>query len=491
MDLSDIPDPNLSNDWEKEAAVQHELGVEAEAVLRLGLMLMGAGTAGYRVIRGMKRAARALGFNALDAIVGVNSITCTFKEGERFRTMVAVQQKPGIHASRIEALEDLTHHLHHRITVDDLNEALDFIEEHINQRFHPAALVAAAGVACAAFAVLNHYAWAEIPIVGVAAALGQWVRMVLTNKNFNQLGTVAVAGAVAALGYFAVTVGLDALGVLVTDSRNFAAGYVAAALFLIPGFPLFSSLLDLSRFDITAGVARMTYALSVIVTATISVGMVSAVTGLNPLPTVAAEPPPYWPLIAAIASFLGVAGFSMLFQSSRRMVVTAAAVGTVGNLLRLAMISHGIQHQYAAFVAGCVIGLVAAVFANTMRIPRITVTVPAAVIMIPGVAMYKSMYFLNSYDLDQAISNAADAALVVLFITAGLATARMMTDRNWTFGRLIDFDKPLRPEDDLPAHERHPRGTAGQRTLLGEVTFRMLGSSAQHLPLHRSKDSTQ
>ena len=41
------------------------MGYEADVVLRLGMMLMGAGTSGYRVLRGMKRAARALGFDRL------------------------------------------------------------------------------------------------------------------------------------------------------------------------------------------------------------------------------------------------------------------------------------------------------------------------------------------------------------------------------------------------------------------------------------------
>lgn len=37
------------------------MGIEADAVVRLGMLLMGAGTSGYRVMRAMKRAARALG----------------------------------------------------------------------------------------------------------------------------------------------------------------------------------------------------------------------------------------------------------------------------------------------------------------------------------------------------------------------------------------------------------------------------------------------
>ena len=55
--------------------MHRQMGVEADVVLRVGMLLMGAGTSGYRVLRGMKRSARALGFDHLDATVGLTQIT--------------------------------------------------------------------------------------------------------------------------------------------------------------------------------------------------------------------------------------------------------------------------------------------------------------------------------------------------------------------------------------------------------------------------------
>ena len=77
------------------------MGVEADVVLRLGMLLMGAGTSGYRVLRAMKRSARALGFNKLDATVGLTQITCTFHRGPLFRTVISRQHSPAVDASRI------------------------------------------------------------------------------------------------------------------------------------------------------------------------------------------------------------------------------------------------------------------------------------------------------------------------------------------------------------------------------------------------------
>lgn len=123
-DLSSQYDPNF----------HRQMGVEADVVLRVGMMLMGAGTSGYRVLRGMKRSARALGFDHLDANVGLTQITCTFHRGDSFRTVIARTHSPAVDASRIEALEDLTHnHLYSGITAEELSGMLDSIESDVKK----------------------------------------------------------------------------------------------------------------------------------------------------------------------------------------------------------------------------------------------------------------------------------------------------------------------------------------------------------------------
>lgn len=190
-----VPDP----------AAHHHLGLAADAVLRLGLMHLSAGTGGYRVIRAMKRSVRALGFDRLDAVIAVNSIAVTFHKGEAFRTVVAQQHQPGVNASRIEALEDLSHHLDSIHTHKELNPALDVIEESVTSRWSRLTLSVAAGIACAGFAFLNHYPLSEAAAVGVAAFFGQFVRVTVGRTKFNQLGTTAIAIVTACLVYFAAT----------------------------------------------------------------------------------------------------------------------------------------------------------------------------------------------------------------------------------------------------------------------------------------------
>ena len=422
------------------AAGQQAMGVEADAVLRLGLLMVAAGTGGYRVIRAMKRAARAMGFDRLDAEISITSVVCTFHRGVSFRTVVATQPAPAVDASRIEALEHLTHHLPNHMSANALTMCLDDIVQSVTHRWSRPVLMVAAGAACAAFALLNYFPAEGAAAVAVAAACGQLVRMILASRHLNQLGVVAVAAATSCLVFYLLNWALP-LTHLPDDARAFAAGYIAAVLYLIPGFPLFSSMLDLSRFDITAGLTRLCYAMAVITAATMSVALVSAMTGLSPLSIDAPTPTARWYLLAAVASFVGVGGFALLFNSSRRMVLFAASIGVVANMVRLVMIDAGVQPQYAAYTGGVVVGLLGAVITARTTLPRITMTVPASVIMIPGTAMYRAVHFLNSGDIDQALSNAATAGLIIVWISAGLVTARILTDRDWAFGKPIDFQK--------------------------------------------------
>ena len=421
-------------------AAQQAMGVEADAVLRLGLLMVAAGTGGYRVIRAMKRAARAMGFDRLDAEISITSVVCTFHRGVSFRTVVATQPAPAVDASRIEALEHLTHHLPNRMSANALTMCLDDIVHSVTHRWSRPVLMVAAGAACAAFALLNYFPAEGAAAVAVAAACGQLVRMILASRHLNQLGVVAVAAATSCLVFYLLNWALP-LTHLPDDARAFAAGYIAAVLYLIPGFPLFSSMLDLSRFDITAGLTRLCYAMAVITAATMSVALVSAMTGLSPMSIDAPTPTARWYLLAAVASFVGVGGFALLFNSSRRMVLFAASIGMVANMVRLVMIDAGVQPQYAAYTGGVVVGLLGAVITARTTLPRITMTVPASVIMIPGTAMYRAVHFLNSGDIDQALSNAATAGLIIVWISAGLVTARILTDRDWAFGKPIDFQK--------------------------------------------------
>ena len=56
----------------------------------------------------------------------------------------------------------------------------------------------------------------------------------------------------------------------VWDFIQHEAGYICAMLFIIPGFPFITSGIDLAKLDMRSGMERLTYALIIVLVATMS-----------------------------------------------------------------------------------------------------------------------------------------------------------------------------------------------------------------------------
>ncbi|WP_313661619.1 threonine/serine exporter family protein [Cellulosimicrobium cellulans] len=401
-------------------------------VLRIGRLALSAGTGSYRVKSHMTRAARALGLDHIAAHVTLTEITATSYRGPIFRTELTEVRSIGINADRLAQLERFSAALPAGADLDAVDAELDRIAR--RPPLYGALLNALwAGIACAAFAFLNNGGLVECGAVLVAAALGQGVRRAMLHRGINQFGVTMLAAAVASLAYLVLVLALSALAGV---DGGHEAGYVSAVLFLVPGFALVTGALDLAKLDFSAGVARVTYALMILASAALAVWGVSAAAGLTPDPV----PPPGLaePLffgLRSVASFLGVLGFALMFNSPWAMALGAASIGMVANVGRLLLVDADVVPQAAAAAAALLVGLLAATVAPALRVPRITVSVPAVVIMVPGVTAYRAVYEFNTGATAQALAYAVEAGLVIVALAIGLAVARMLTDREWTFER--------------------------------------------------------
>lgn len=417
------------------------MDAEANTCLRFGVLLLASGASGYRVIRAVKRCARSLGFDNADVIVGFNTISCTFHRGEQFRTAVADVPLPGVNASRIEALETAAHSLLQSYrTPEVIGAALDEIERIPSPRWGPRLSTLAAGLACAGFAILNQFGLATAAVVCIAAMLGQLVRSALHRAHFNLIGTTMTSAFVASAAFLLLARVLSISGVV-------SPGFVAAVLFLIPGFPLFTSFVDFARFDFTAGIPRLLFALEIIVVIMLTVSVVAMLSGTPEAQPQAVPKSAEFLAAGAAASFVSVGCFALLFNSSKRMALIAATLGMAANAARLGLLAYGVRSYLAAFAAALLIGVAGGLLGRLARVPRTTVTIPAAVVMIPGTVIYAAVHNFAVGDIVNALSRFTEVSFVVLFIAGGLSVARMLTDPNWAFFRYIDFDHELAGEE--------------------------------------------
>ncbi|WP_444663416.1 threonine/serine ThrE exporter family protein [Cellulomonas sp. CW35] len=409
------------------------------AALQVGRLSLSGGTGSYRVKASMARIARAMGVERHEAHVTLTEITATSHRGRSFRTEVAEVRSVGVNADRLALIERMVSRFERRydetgvpIPVDEVLDEVRRIQS--RPALYPALLNALwSAIACAAFAFLNNGGPVEVGGVFIAAGLGQLLRRAMLHRGYNPFGVTMLAATLACFTYLGLVSGLHELGALTTRHE---AGYVSAVLFLIPGFPLVAGALDLARLDFSAGLSRLTYALMVLMSAALAVWAVSSVVGLEPdvPPAPDLAPAVLWGL-RFVASFLGVIGFALMFNSPWRMALLAATVGMLANVGRLLLLDAGVVTQAAAALAALVVGLLAAYLAPKRDVPRVTVAVPAVVIMVPGVLAYRAIFHLSDGDTLTALAYGVQAALVVASLSIGLAVARMLTDRTWAFDR--------------------------------------------------------
>nr|WP_152209313.1 threonine/serine exporter family protein [Bifidobacterium cebidarum] len=325
------------------------------------------------------------------------------------------------------------------ITVRQAHERLDMIE-HRKPLYSPAFAGLASAIACASFVFLLGGGPYDMIGAFVGAGLGHWLRRRLFKHHLNQFFVTFVCVAVAAL---ACTGTLRLIGLFDPIALQHDTAYIGAMLFVIPGFPLITSGLDMAKIDFPSGIQRLAYFLCIVLMATLAGWMVAALVHLNPT---GFEPLGLnvWVngVLRFVFAFLGVWGFSIMFNSPQRMCLVAAVIGAITDTLRLEIVDLGVPAEAGAFIGALLAGLLATAWRSSVRkgwlaphlgYPRICLTVPSIVIMVPGLYMYQAMFHLGSFDTQSALDWAFRAFMVIICLPIGLAMARVITDKSWRY----------------------------------------------------------
>jgi uncharacterized membrane protein YjjB (DUF3815 family) len=266
------------------------------------------------------------------------------------------------------------------------------------------------------------------------AGLGNYTRAKMNGKQLTLFAGLATGVAVACLTYLVVSRSLE---VLFNINVAHEAGYIGAMLFAIPGFPFITSGLDIAKSDMRSGIERLIHALSIIIIATLVGWLVALVSDLKPdsfLPV--GLSPLFIGLLRVPASFCGVFGFSIMFNSPVKMATTAGLIGAIANTLRLELVDlTSLPAPAAAFIGALTAGILASLFHRRMGYPRISLTVPAIVIMVPGLYMYRAMYYLGIGQIATGGQWFIAAMMIVLFLPLGLIVARILMDSDWRHAR--------------------------------------------------------
>ena len=411
-------------------AAHDRLAYQSRVVLRLGQMLLAAGAGSYRVKASMRTCAEAVGIEKHHAQVTFTEVVATAYANGTFRTELAEQRLLGVNADRIDRITNYLASIEGtQVLVEDVDKALDEIEG-VKPLYGWLANALASGLACAAFAFLNAGGWVECSVVAIAAFIGQFLRRQMLKRHMNHFGVWMVCGGIAASAYIlCVYLAQKYMGIEPTHQ----AGFISALLFLVPGFPLVTGIIDLVRHDFAGGIQRIVYVAMLVVSAGVAVWSISEAFNWSVTPEYVVSLPAYihFPL-RFFTSFVAAFGFAMLFNSPPKVCAAAALIGAVINTGRIALaVELGMPVPAAVGLAALCAGLLAAAVAAKTRYSRVTLSVPAVVIMIPGVPLYRSLTYLNNGQTLEALEQLSTVLFTIVAIGIGLAISRMLTDRAW------------------------------------------------------------
>ncbi|MCF2706946.1 threonine/serine exporter family protein [Arcanobacterium haemolyticum] len=397
-------------------------------------MLLSAGASSFRVKDGMARLAKAVGIEEHHAQVTYTEITTTAYANGTFRTELAEQRAMGVDAARIDQLNYFVKTLPERMLVEQAEAELDKIASH-GPLYSPLVSSLASGFACAGFCFLNKGGIVECFAVLIAAFFGQRLRKFLMKRRVNHFGVWLLCGVAAVSIYILLVWAMHQAGWI--DATH-SGGSVSAVLFLVPGFPLVTSILDLIRQDFSAGISRGVYVAMLLIASAAAVWGTTAVFHWSVLPVDDTYHVSGLILLGlrALTTFVAAYGFAMLFNAPQKACALAALIGLVINTGRLTAQDFGFPWLAAVGCAALAAGLLADLFSTYTKYSRVTLSVPAVVVMIPGVPLYRAGTAISNGEVGDALSQVVTVILVIASIGVGLAVARMATDRNWLMDSL-------------------------------------------------------
>ena len=412
-------------------ATEATLKEKATLVGRFGIMMLSVGTGAWRVRNAMNTVSRGLGVSC-SADIGLLSVEYTCIEGDDTYTCSLSIPNTGVNTDKLMDLELFMNdfeNLAGDCSVSQIHKVLDHIQDK-KENYNAVTAGLAAAIACGAFTFLLGGGPVEMIGAFLGAGAGNFVRKKMIQRKISLFGNVGVSVAVSCFVYvIAILASQSLLGI----SNVHQAGYICAMLFVIPGFPLITGGIDMAKLDMRSGLERTAYAILIITVATMTGYAAATLFHFQPadFPELEIETG-LKAVLRIIASFFGVYNFSLMFNSPRKMALTAGLIRMLTNTLRLELIDlAGIPVGIAAFIGAFCTGCIASVVNKKLGFPRISLTVPAIVIMVPGLYMYRGIYHMGLSNVGDGALWLTKALLIVVALPLGLVASRLCTDENF------------------------------------------------------------
>ncbi len=128
-------------------------------------------------------------------------------------------------------------------------------------------------------------------------------------------------------------------------------------------------------------------------------------------------------ILSGFYSFFCVAGFSIMFNLPRKLILPASLNGMVGWLIYVALQEANTNFIIPAFFGSIFVGIAGEILAMLTKHPSTLYSIPGIIPFVPGYGIYNTMYHTVNQDFEAAITTGAESLFIAISIACGIVMA--------------------------------------------------------------------
>lgn len=397
------------------------LNHKMKILLDIGQALMENGADCARIVRDMRRAAVHLRIPAeqIQSHVTYTTLMLCISDGERSFTQFRKCNRHGVNLTVIAAISKLTWRiLRGNTPLRPIERAISRIRE--RALCYPGwGIALGAAVGSGGSCKLFGGSWFEALVATIAALIGFIAHRLSTKYAFNPYACAMITGFSATLAAWIIPA---AFGLPIMWYA-----LVACTIFLMPGFPSINAASDLLNRFITSGMTRAMDTMLIIGGLTFGIAFAILVVGVHNISDVHIQPTDTY-LNQAIAATLAAGGFSVMFNTPKKLLAIVALEGIVTMLIRnIIMLECGLPQAIGSFVAAAVVGIAALKIIHVVHTPNTLLIIPPVIPLIPCVLLYRLLFAvlhihtISAEELLEALRFGVDGVTIILAVVVGVS----------------------------------------------------------------------
>lgn len=258
---------------------------------------------------------------------------------------------------------------------------------------------------------------------GLAAALVGFIMALLDRINVKFMTPVTKTLLIS------FTAGIcSCLSVMIGIGQHVDMIAIGTIMILIPGLALGNSMRDLLSGDTLAGILKAVQ--SCIIAVIIAIGYsISILLLKNHYTEVAPANFSQWAEwgLGLLSAIIGTVGFALIFKISLKKLPIVGIGGAFTYIFyELIILISPENHLLAAFVSSLFMAIFSEICARAFRAPTVVFLFPCAIPIVPGSALYYSMYHLLNGNSATSLTYLSTTGQVILGIALGLSVATML-----------------------------------------------------------------